>query len=235
MTEPAVALSDYALTLEAIVLTLLLQRATGPRTTLRAWFIVFFVSAGIAALCGGTVHGFYLDKQHVGHAILWKATLLATGVTALSTWAIGAEFLGPTQFKRIILAAAFVQLAVFAAIVVLYSDAFWLAIAFNLPAVVFLLVVLVFSYWRYRHSAVLMMAFALVLTLCAAILQQLRVGLHRVYFDHNVVYHLIQAVVLYLLFLGARQLCSVSSLALRGPTAGVNPLEGGGMSTSPGD
>ncbi len=235
MTEPAVALSDYALALEAIIFAWMLQRARTPRTRLQAWFTVFFASAAVAALCGGTVHGFYHDAQNVGHAILWKATLLSTGVTALATWAIAAELLSSRRIKRMILAAAFAQLVIYSVIVVYYTDAFWIAIVLNLPAVLFLLFVVVVSYPRYRHPALLVIAFALVLTLCAALLQQLRVGLHRVYFDHNVVYHLLQAVVLYILFLGARSLCAAYSIERRGSARNGIAMDSGGISTVPGD
>jgi hypothetical protein len=134
-----------------------------------------------------------------------------------------------------ILAAAYAQLVIFSVVVVLYADAFWVAIVLNIPAVLFLLFVVIVSYPRYRHSALLMIAFALVLTLCAALLQQLQVGLHRVYFDHNVVYHLLQAVVLYLFFLGARHLCSVKSIELRGSAGNAVAVDSGASSIVPGD
>jgi hypothetical protein len=91
--------------------------------------------------------------------------------------------------------------------VLIYTDAFWIVIAFNLPAVLFLLVVLGFSYQRNGQSALLVIACALVLSLIAALLQQLEVGFHAIYFNHNVLYHLLQAIMLYLFFWGGRRLC----------------------------
>jgi hypothetical protein len=44
------------------------------------------------------------------------------------------------------------------------------------------------------------------LTFAAALVQQRRVALHRVYFNHNALYHAIQAVAIGLLFWSARQL-----------------------------
>jgi hypothetical protein len=53
-----------------------------------------------------------------------------------------------------------------------------------------------------RRSA--LSAASLGLTFVAAAVQQARVALHPRYFDHNALYHLIQAAGLYLVFRGAR-------------------------------
>src|SRR2546428_2799167 len=86
MTEPDVALTDYALALECTVFAYLLQRKE---------HALFFASAAVASLAGGTVHGFFLDARTLGNAVLWRITLIAIGVTAASAWAIGARVLFP--------------------------------------------------------------------------------------------------------------------------------------------
>src|SRR5436309_2532910 len=93
MTEADVTLTDYALALEGVLFLFLLPRGLSGRAGLRPWFALFFASASAASLCGGTVHGFFLDKETPGAAILWPMTLLAIGVMTLSTWAIGARLL----------------------------------------------------------------------------------------------------------------------------------------------
>ncbi len=71
MTEPDVTLTDYALALEGILFLVLLQRGHARPWGLRSWFSLFFASVSAASLCGGTVHGFFLDEQTLGHTILW--------------------------------------------------------------------------------------------------------------------------------------------------------------------
>src|SRR5437667_11495607 len=93
MTEPAVALTDYAVALEGVLCLVLLERGRGVPGGLRSWFALFFASVSAASLCGGTVHGFFLDEQTLGYAILWPTTLLAMGVTTFSIWGIGAKLL----------------------------------------------------------------------------------------------------------------------------------------------
>jgi uncharacterized protein DUF6962 len=50
-----------------------------------------------------------------------------------------------------------------------------------------------------------LIALGLTLSAVAALLQQLEIALHPVYFDHNAVYHLVQAAALVLLYLGFRR------------------------------
>src|SRR5207245_2244030 len=123
-----------------VLFLVLLQRRRARPGGLRPWFSLFFASVSAASLCGGTVHGFFLDKQTLGAAVLWPLTLLATGVTALSAWALGARLLSSR------------------------------------------------------------------LVLSAALLQQLGVGIHPVYFNHNALYHVFQAIALFLFFLGGQWL-----------------------------
>jgi hypothetical protein len=45
----------------------------------------------------------------------------------------------------------------------------------------------------------------LILSALAALLQQLRVSIHQVYFDHNAVYHVVQSLALVFLYFGCRR------------------------------
>jgi hypothetical protein len=139
--------------------------------------------------------------------VWWTATLLATGVSALATWAFGAHLLASRRVARWIVLFAGVQFVIYAAMVLFYTNAFWAVIAINLPAVLFLLAALAVHFRRTRNGTALVMASGLALSIVAAALQQLNFGLHPVYFDHNAFYHLLQAIVLLLIFLGGKRLC----------------------------
>jgi Family of unknown function (DUF6962) len=90
--------------------------------------------------------------------------------------------------------------------VLFVSQNFRVAIIDNLPAVLFLLAALLICYRRQPRRGPLVAAAGLSLTLVAATLQQLKVGINPVYFNYNAVFHVVQAVALLLLFLGAQAL-----------------------------
>ncbi|HEX6961244.1 MAG TPA: hypothetical protein VF175_05210 [Lacipirellula sp.] len=211
MTEPAVALTDYFLAAEAAILAAILRRRGASSSGIRHWLALFFASVAIASLCGGTVHGFFHDEQSLGNTILWAATMLAIGVTAASTWAIGAELLASERWAGAVRIAALAQLAVYSVVVVLFTSAFWVAILMTLPASLFLLLVAAIGGRGARRRPRRLLAAGVTLNLVAGALQQLRVGMPGEHFDHNVLYHVLQAMVLGLLFLGGLRLVGESS------------------------
>src|ERR1700722_3610530 len=109
MTQPAVALSDFALAIEAGIFAWLIyinrgfrggivsgdrsrdSSAKGRRQALRRWFVMFFCAAAAASLIGGAVHGFFLDPMTFAARALWPATMIAVGAAAWAAWGIGAE------------------------------------------------------------------------------------------------------------------------------------------------
>ncbi len=204
MTEPDVTLTDYGLALECAAFAVLLFRKATAQPRLRRWFALFFLSIGVAALAGGTVHGFFLDVRTTGRAILWPATMIALGSAALSTWAIGAHIQFSLRVVRLITLCATLVFAVYCALVLFVTRSFSLAIGHYLLGVFFLMIVFSLAYQRTRARPVCLALMGLLLTLVASGLQQGRVGFHPIYFNHNALYHLLQAVALYLIFCGAR-------------------------------
>ena len=204
MTEPDVALTDYGLAIECALFTYLLHRQGSLQRQLKTWFMLFFMSVGVGALTGGTVHGFFLNEATAGYAVLWPATLLAIGVTALATWTIGAKIQFTTATARwitIVAAAGFVG---YCGVVLFVTQDFFVAIVNYLPAVSFLLLVFLHLYLRTRERLVLFGLVGLALILVASWVQHNRIALHPIYFNHNAFYHLIQAVALFLIFYGSR-------------------------------
>jgi hypothetical protein len=211
ITEPDVTLTDYGLAIECAILAYLLWRRGDPKQPLRAWFILFFVSVGLASLLGGTVHGFFPEVEATGYRILWPATLLAIGVAALAGWGIGAWLQFPGPAAQRITSAAGLLLAGYAVLVVMVTQTFLAAIVFYLPAAAFLLMVLLLAYRRTRNRQALAGTIGLGLTFVASGVQQSGVGLHPVYFNHNALYHLIQAAALLLIFWSARHFVAARS------------------------
>ena len=204
MSEPDVTLTDYGLAIECAVLVLLLLRQGDPQEPLRIWFALFFASVGLAALAGGTVHGFFPGEETLGHAMLWPTALIAIGLTAMAGWAIGARLLFSTDVARRIILAAAVEFVAYSVLVLLISQRFMFAVINYLPAVMWLALALAIVYARVRQRPVLVGLAGLLLTFVAAGVQQAGVALHPIYFNHNALYHVIQAIALLMIFWSAR-------------------------------
>ena len=192
MTEPDVTLTDYALAVECLIFAVIIHRNKSRHVRLGRWFTIFFASICAASLFGGTVHGFFPDVDSPGHAILWPASLLAVGLTTFAAWAIAV--------------AAFVEFLAYSFVVLLLTASFRIAVLNYLPAALFLLIAFTVVYRREKNRSFLIAACGLVLTFAAALFQQFELGIHRVYFNYNAVYHVLQAVALLLIFLGGRRL-----------------------------
>jgi hypothetical protein len=206
MTEPDVTLTDYALTIECALFALLLYLHGDRNSPSRPWFMLFFASIGIATLTGGTVHGFFLDTESIGYRILWPVTLVAGGVAALATWGIAAKLGVSEKTERRIIRLATLAAIFYCATVLFLSQEFYITVINYLFPTLFLLIVLHKLYRHMRIRELGIGAIGLVLTFVAAGAQQGRLGLHPLYFNHNAVYHTIQAVALLMIFWAARWL-----------------------------
>lgn len=204
IAEPDVTLTDYGLALESALFAVLIYRMRSSAGPARTWFMVFFAALGVAALAGGTVHGFLEDEASLARRVVWNATLIAIGVVALSAWMIGSRFGFDRRAGRLLRWAGAALFIGYCLIVLLVRNSFAVAIIHYLPAVFFLLYAFASRYLRSRKPFLLTGLIGLSLTLVAAGIQQSGIALHPVYFDHNALYHLVQAVAVLLLFFSAR-------------------------------
>jgi hypothetical protein len=198
ISEPDVAITDFILSLECFGLALWLWLNTAAkRTSLLKWYLLFYVSVGIASLAGGTVHGFFVDPGGTVHDILWCFTLIAVGANALSSWNLGASLLRlPEGKRRLILLLSTAYFVLYSIYVAITVPRFVVAVIGYVPATLFLL----FAAWRtcpaFRNKPAACGVVAMVLTIVAAVVQQLRVTLNPQYMNHNALYHVIQAIAL---------------------------------------
>ena len=206
MLDPDVTLTDYLLAILAAYFAYIIHHRGTPETGYRSWFALFFLAAGAAPLLGGTMHGFFPQEGTLAHDGLWVATLLAVGIAALAGWTIGARLILAERPARAVSSAAFVLYLAYAGIVLFVSRDFLVAIVHYLPATLFLLVAFAARYRRTGERPLAAAAVGLALTFVAAAVQQLEIPLHPTYFDHNALYHVVQAAGLWMVFVGARRL-----------------------------
>jgi len=198
ITEADVTLTDWALAIEAAVLATLLGRSAP------AWQ-AFFGSIGVAAFLGGVTHGFFADGLGWAATALWRATLLALGVTSVAAIVAGAEAVSP-GLVRGARRAAIVGMLAYAAVIVFVTDTFAVAVIAYLPATLFLLAVFAIVYRRTRERGSLAGVAGLGVLLLGSWVQWRGLSVPALGLTHNALYHVIQALALPLIYRGAMDL-----------------------------
>jgi len=215
LIEPDVALTDFGLAAECVLFAGWLQWRGMIDSPLRRWFVVLFAALGIAALLGGITHGFLPDAQADASRVVWIATLVAIGIAALASWAVGAHVLFAKTAARWFVMAAALLFVLNVAAVLYVSRSFLVAIIFYAPAIVFALIAFVLAYRSSGSPPVLFAIAGIVLSLIAAVIQQTQTGMASLGLSHNALYHLVQAVGLLLIFLMARSLAGAERCPAR--------------------
>jgi hypothetical protein len=205
MTEPDVTLTDFFLALESACFGFIVWRNIKSPDPLKSWLLVYFASICLASLCGGLVHGFYLSPG-LGHSFFWPMTLLAVGVSALATAAMGAVLLFSPPAARHMIVVFSLVLGGYCLAILLGIHKFVVAVAITLPAALFLLTALAIVYFRGRRPGAILAMAGIVMTLVAALAQQLGLGIHPLNFNHNATAHVVQALALGLIFIGGARL-----------------------------
>jgi len=210
--EPAVALTDLLIGVEAGIFALILTRAGHGDATrrqtaigIRRWFVVFFGATSVAALAGAALHGFFPDRGTVGRLRLWRVSLGSIGIGGLSAWGLGAVLALPTHAANRVQRAAIAAHGAYLVGLSRTNPPFMVAIAVYLPGAAALGLALVsrVGHPARRQPAAIGLA-GLGLTFGAAVVQLRRIAIHPRIFDHNATYHAIQAVAIGCFYLAAR-------------------------------
>jgi hypothetical protein len=200
MSEPDVTLTDYLIAIECLLFCYLLwkQKISGQLSTS---FIVFFLSLSVAAIAGGTVHGFCNNEYDQWSRILWFITMAAIGIASFSAWLAAIKLKFADKTAKVLTNIGLAGIILYFIIITFISQAFLIGIIVYVPALIFLLFVLFSIYQTSQHRNVKLGIYGIVLTFISSFIQQAQVGLHPIYFNHNALYHLIQFIALLLLFL----------------------------------
>ncbi len=203
MREPDVTLTDFGLAAECAVCAAFLGFTPTRSKGLRTASLGFFVFQGLAAAAGGTVHGYCPDVQLPGCQFLWQLTLLSIGLTAFFGWMLAAGLLATGNAGRWLALAAVPQIALYAMLVIVVTQQFWIAFTIYLPTALLLLAAFCREWWI-GHRFLAVGAIGLALSFLSSFVQFMRIGIHPDYFNHNALAHVVQAVALVLIFLGIR-------------------------------
>jgi len=211
-----------SLTMAAVpiwILASLNRPKSGPRPIAEAVFTGLFVIAAIYIAFNEGADNWQALWTAAAYvlfgATLWRAALLALGVTAFAAWSIGARLALAARTARIVEVLAALELAAYAVIVIAFDQRFLVAIANYAPAVAFLAVSFLVAYRRQRSRPLLTGLAGLLLTAAAAVVQRQRIALHPTLFNHNALYHAIQMVAFVLIFQAGRYVVATPAAAER--------------------
>lgn len=198
VTHPSNLITDYLLGAVCLVLALRLGRAALPRrsTPLTLWTIGY-VTAAMAALAGGTYHGFYDQLEPTVAAVLWKVAVFALGLTSAALVSASATYAAPERHRIAWYIAIIAKFCIFAWWMSGH-DAFRYVVA---DLAVSILAIIGLHYWRWYRSGdrlQLWIVAAMLIAVAGAVLQQWQISLHT-HFDHNDLYHLVQIVAMIVL------------------------------------
>jgi Family of unknown function (DUF6962) len=203
LAEPTTLATDYLLGAVGAVLGLRLlgqARRVGERS--RALWALAFLAGAVAAFVGGTYHGLVGTLPPPVARALWGLTLLAVGAGSflILTGTLYATLSG--ALRRVLLALSAAKLAGFCWVVALRPEFRWAV--YDYAAAMALVLGLELGTGGPRRRRLLILAGVLV-CFGAAALQQARIGLGPG-FNHNDLFHVIQAAALYVLYRGAELL-----------------------------
>jgi hypothetical protein len=205
MNEPSVALTDFLITALCIVLCWKMWSFPVERKSLQLNFMGVFACAGIAALFGGILHGFLPPADSQWTNVLWMVTLIIVGISSYNLWLINFELLASGQLVRWGRLSARVLLVGYVGLVLFVTQEFYIAILSYIPAAFVLFLLLLMLTVRRPNRFNWLGLAGLLLTFVAAFVQQKEIGIHPVYFNHNALYHVLQAFGLWgLYFFGSR-------------------------------
>ena len=167
------------------------------------WWAAAFVASGVAAVLGGTSHGYapVLDKQT--HGLVWRLTYVTVGIANFCILYGAALAVVPERFLRAAAAILALRLLVVAVALILLAQFRYVLYDYAIT-LVGLLVLAAVRGGRGQPGAGWVMA-GVALSLAGAVVQLGRIGQGRV-FNHNDLFHVLQAIGIALYARGGRDL-----------------------------
>jgi hypothetical protein len=202
ITEPATLITDYLLgAFTAVLAWRLFAAARLHRSRATWWWAVAFTATAIAGVAGGTVHGFRAMLPATLTAVLWVLTLecLLIAAFAVMRGTLLAAGLPPSSVRgaSLLIGAAYAAYGAW----LMRNPQFVFAIAAYGIALGVLAAVAMYR-WDANPAAARWMLAGIGASAVAAAIQQSGLALHP-HFNHNDLYHVVQAVGVWCLYRGA--------------------------------
>jgi hypothetical protein len=167
------------------------------------WWAVAFVATGVAAVLGGTSHGYapVIDKQT--HGLVWRLTYVTVGIANFCILCGAALAAVPRRFFRAAVAVLLARmLAVATALIVVAQFRF---VLYDYAITLVGLLALAAARGAQRQPGARWIVAGVAASTIGAVVQLARIGQGRV-FNHNDLFHVVQAIGIALYARGGREL-----------------------------
>jgi hypothetical protein len=207
IAEPMTVFTDYGLAAVGVALALRLERRADGHLSRRLW-AACFLAVALAAVAGGTSHGWAPRMGEAARAALWLLTyaLVGLGNFFILTGAVVAAVRGGVRTALTL--ALVLRFAIWFAFISMRPD--FRYVVYDYAGT--LLGLLVFAAWlaRRRRPGAWWIVAGVLVSLGGALVQRGGHGPHPD-FNHNDLFHVIQAVGLYLYFRAGRLLADAGT------------------------
>jgi hypothetical protein len=200
ITEPTTLLTDYGLGALCLIWGWKLLRVEDRRRLSPALWARAFFATGLAALLGGTVHGFTLIFPEPLIMAMWKGSLYLTGIAGFFMLAAVVLASLPRAISRWVLAVCVLKLGVYLVWMFNHQDFRFVVYDFGSALLLILGVQLVAP--RRQQAAAGWIALGVLLSFVGAAIQQVGFSLHT-HFNHNDLFHVVEMGAFYLFYRGA--------------------------------
>jgi hypothetical protein len=202
ITEPMTMLTDYVLALFTLYLAVRLLKLglSNQQNSILLWGGAFIATA-LAAVAGGTSHGFALYLGEVAKIAIWKTTVYSIGLASFFMLSGTIIATISTKFGVWLLAATVLKFLVYAVWMVKHND-FRYVIFDYVPAMLGVILLLIYAFFSRKDRSVGWIISGVLVSFAAAGIQQSGFTIHE-YFNYNDLYHVVQIGAMFLLFKGA--------------------------------
>jgi hypothetical protein len=191
LAEPTTTLTDYAMALVGWASAAWLARRVRGHVSRRTW-VAGLVLVGVAAVLGGSLHGFAPVLSEGGRALLWRATYVMVGAANLAfltgiAWAL----FRPGRARPVAVGLFVVHFVVFCALLMRAMD-------FGLVIQDYAIMIAAFAGLAVREArrgsgAAFWLFAAIGLSALGGVVQRSGFAFH-VHFNHNDIFHVLQSV-----------------------------------------
>ena len=202
--------TDYLLAATAFAAAMWLWKTAAG--TPGRWWAAAFVATGVAAVLGGTSHGYapVLDKQ--AHGLVWRLTYVTVGAANFCVLYGAALATLPGRVRRAALAILLLRLLVVAAALVALAQ--FRYVLYDYAITLAGLLALAAALGARRQPGAAWVVAGVAASALGAVVQLARIGQGRV-FNHNDLFHVVQALGIALYARGGRDLRRAEAPAVR--------------------